>query len=208
LFTPALVKEFDASLQGERSSVPASATTAYQCPSMMMFMGQWLRRAAEYPVYQVRFFDSKMCRYEDYGHGQREVNRGHTGVLKMPYLHYNFSKGIEEWFDKHNRYSTLESSQAEHEPQISLTRAMLGLFTPDKIKRRRHLKALSYRMPAKATLMYMYIVVLRRGFMDGSAGVNYARMRSIYEAMISVKSAVSQAEKKQKRNAAGGDLRS
>ena len=63
-------------------------------------------------------------------------------------------------------------------------------------------------MPAKATLMYMYIVVLRRGFMDGSAGVNYARMRSIYEAMISVKSAVSQAEKKQKRNAAGGDLRS
>lgn len=207
-FTPALVKEMDAILQGERSSDPASATTAYQCPSMMMFMGQWLRRAAEYPVYQVRFFDSKMCRYEDYGHGQREVNRGHTGVLKMPYLHYNFSKGIEEWFDKHNRYSTLESSQAEHEPQISLTRAMLGLFTPDKIKRRRHLKALSYRMPAKATLMYMYIVVLRRGFMDGSAGVNYARMRSIYEAMISVKSAVSQAEKKQKRNAAGGDLRS
>jgi hypothetical protein len=194
----------DAILRADRPSDSTSRTTAYQCPSMMMFMGQWLRRAAEYPVYQVRFFDSAMCRYEDYGHGQREVNRGRTGVLKMPYLHYNFSKGIEEWFDKHNRYSTLESSQAQHEPHVSLSRAMLGLFAADKIKRRRHLKALSYRMPAKATLMYLYIVVLRRGFMDGSAGVNYARMRSIYEAMISVKSAVSLAEKRQKRNAAGG----
>ncbi len=203
-FTPALVKEMDAILRADRPSDSTSRTTAYQCPSMMMFMGQWLRRAAEYPVYQVRFFDSAMCRYEDYGHGQREVNRGRTGVLKMPYLHYNFSKGIEEWFDKHNRYSTLESSQAQHEPHVSLSRAMLGLFAADKIKRRRHLKALSYRMPAKATLMYLYIVVLRRGFMDGSAGVNYARMRSIYEAMISVKSAVSLAEKRQKRNAAGG----
>jgi len=203
-FTPALVKEMAAILDADVPSKSLDRTTAYQCPSMMMFMGQWLRRAAEYPVYQVRFFDSEMCRYEDYGHGQREVNRGETGVLRMPYLHYNFSKGIEEWFEKHNRYSTLESSQAQSDPHIPLHKAMLGLSSGNKISRRRHLKALSYRMPAKATLVYLYIVVLRRGFMDGAAGINYARMKSIYEAMISVKSAVSDAEKRQKRNAAGG----
>ncbi|MFU8830333.1 MAG: glycosyltransferase family 2 protein, partial [Phycisphaerales bacterium] len=206
-FTPALIKEMQAILDSDKPSESLERTTAYQCPSMMMFMGQWLRRAAEYPVYQVRFFDSKMCRYEDYGHGQREVNRGRTGVLKMPYLHYNFSKGIEEWFDKHNRYSTLESSQAMIDPQVPLHKAVFGLFAGDKISRRRHLKVLSYRMPAKATLMYLYIVLLRRGFMDGSAGVNYARMRSIYEAMISVKSAVSLAEKRQKRRLPGGEDR-
>lgn len=207
-FTPAIVKEMQDILEADKPSDSLERTTAYQCPSMMMFMGQWLRRAAEYPVYQVRFFDSKMCRYEDYGHGQREVNRGHTGVLRMPYLHYNFSKGIEEWFDKHNRYSTLESSQALAAPQIPLHKAVMGLCAGNKISRRRHLKSLSYRMPAKATLMYLYIVLLRRGFMDGSAGINYARMRSIYEAMISVKSAVSHAEKRQRRNAAGGKVRS
>ena len=206
-FTPALVKEMHAILRADDPSKGTNRATAFQCPSMMMFMGQWLRRAAEYPVYQVRFFDSELCRYEDYGHGQREVNRGRTGVLKMPYLHYNFSKGIEEWFDKHNRYSTLESSQAMADPQIPLHRSVFGVFGGNKISRRRHLKALSYRMPAKATLMYLYIVLLRRGFMDGRAGINYARMRSIYEAMISVKSAVSVAEKKQKRNAAGGRVK-
>jgi glycosyltransferase involved in cell wall biosynthesis len=205
-FTPALVEEMGARVEADEA-LPrhrAGRTTAYQCPSMMMFMGRWLRRAAEYPVYQVRLFDSTMCRYEDYGHGQREVNRGATGVLEMPYLHYNFSKGVEEWFEKHNRYSTLEAAQSIDEPTPPLLRQLRELFRGDSIARRRRLKAIAYRLPAKSTLIYLYIVLLRRGFLDGAAGINYARMRSIYEAMISVKAAVGRAERRA-RGSADGD---
>lgn len=187
-FTPALVREMAQRLDSSGNSVDGAS--AYQCPSMMMFMDRWLRHAAEYPVYQVRLLNPKLCRFEDYGHGQREVNRGRTGVLSMPYMHYNFSKGLEEWFEKHNRYSSLEAGQALAEPPMRFGRAIATMFRGDSVARRRALKAVSYRLPAKAMLVFFWTMIIRRGFLDGVAGWNYARMRSIYEGMISVKVSV------------------
>ncbi|MEZ6211377.1 MAG: glycosyltransferase family 2 protein [Phycisphaerales bacterium] len=187
-FTPALVREMGALLRADGSSVDGAS--AYQCPSMMMFMGRWLRHAAEFPVYQCRLLNPDSCRFEDYGHGQREVNRGKTGVLRMPYMHYNFSKGLEEWFDKHNRYSSLEASQALAEPPMRTGRAIATMFRGNSVSRRRALKAISYRLPAKSLIVFFWTIVIRRGFLDGVAGWNYARMRSIYEGMMSVKVSV------------------
>lgn len=186
-FTPALVREMADRISDGRS---IDNVVCYQCPSMMMFMDRWVRHAAEYPVYQVRLLDKERCRFEDYGHGQREVPDGPTGVLEMPYLHYSFSKGLEEWFDKHNRYSTLEATQALAEPPVELRRAVADLLSGDSVRRRRRLKALSYGMPAKSTVVMLYMMLLRLGFLDGKAGWNYARMRAIYEAMIAVKLSV------------------
>lgn len=194
-FTPALVAEMQSVLDSRSAISDETTVTAYQCPSMLMFMGQWLRHAAEYPVYQVRFFDSQWCRYEDFGHGQRELNRGKTAYLKMPYIHHNFSKGIDDWVEKHNRYSTLESKQALECPRMSFMSAIRGCFAGDAIARRRHLKSLSYSVPAKSTMMFLYIAIIRRGFLDGKAGINYARMRALYCSMISLKSAYFRAER-------------
>jgi len=192
-FTPALVREMDERLKGDPNDAVGGSvdgSSAYQCPSMMMFMDHWLRHAAEYPVYQVRLIDKQRARFEDYGHGQREVVSGETGVLEMPYLHYNFSKGLEEWLDKHNRYSSLEATQALNEPPVVLTQAMSDLFSSDAVRRRRRLKALVYRMPAKSTAIMLYTMIFRLGFLDGKAGWNYARLRGLYESMIAVKMSV------------------
>lgn len=192
-FTPALVREMFARLKGDVNDAVGGSldgASAYQCPSMMMFMDHWLRHAAEYPVYQVRLIDTKRARYEDYGHGQREVVSGETDVLEMPYLHYNFSKGLEEWLDKHNRYSSLEANQALNEPPVVLTEALSDIFSGDAVRRRRRLKALVYRMPAKSTAIMLYTMFFRLGFLDGKAGWNYARLRALYESMIAVKMSV------------------
>ena len=34
---------------------------------------------------------------------------GDAGYLKNYFIHYNFSKGIGEWFERHNRYSSYEA---------------------------------------------------------------------------------------------------
>lgn len=183
-FTPALVREMNERIKGDES---IEDVCAYRCPSMMMFMDRWLRYAAEYPVYQVRLIDRERCRFEDYGHGQREVPSGGIGVLDMPYMHYNFSKGLDEWFEKHNRYSSLEARQALAQPRITTRGALRGLFSRDPLTRRRMLKALGYRVPLRATMVMAYSMIIRRGFLDGLAGLNYTRMRSIYEGMVSVK---------------------
>ena len=186
-FTPALVREMHERIKGGAS---VDGVCCYRCPSMMMFMDQWLRYAADYPVYQVRLIDPHRCRYEDYGHGQREVPTGPTGALAMPYMHYNFSKGVDEWFEKHNRYSSLEARQAQSERAVPLRQAGRDLFAKDPLVRRRAMKSIGYKMPMRATAIMVYALFVRRGFMDGLAGFNYTRMRSIYEGMVAVKMSV------------------
>jgi len=192
-FTPALVREMDARIKGDDS---IDGVCAYRCPSMMMFMDSWLRHAADYPVYQVRLIDREKCRFEDYGHGQREAPTGPVGALDMPYMHYNFSKGLEEWFEKHNRYSSLEARQAleEHAPRLS--ELMKGLGSKDPLLRRRTLKQLGYRLPLRSTMFSLYTMIVRLGILDRAPGINYVRMRSIYESMMSVKLSVLRHKRK------------
>jgi len=46
------------------------------------------------------------------GVGQREtLEPGRIGTLKSSLLHFNFSKGLCDWIEKHNRYSTAEARQ-------------------------------------------------------------------------------------------------
>lgn len=203
-FTPATVGEMAHRLREDGSSI--DGVTAYQNPSMMMFMDSWLRHAAEYPVYQVRLFDKTVCRFEDYGHGQREVNPGRTGVMVQPYLHYNFSKGVDEWLDKHNRYSKLEAGQALERAQLTMGEALRGVLVGDAVQRRRALKVLSYKIPFRPTAIMLYQMIFRLGFLDGRAGLNYVRLRAIYEAMIGVKMSVLRHERaiaEEKRRAGG-----
>ncbi len=192
-FTPELVAE----LSAEMGSGPESrGVTAYRCPSKLMFMDAWLRHAAEYPVYQVRLFDRTLCRFADHGHGQREVTDGAIGTLREPYLHYNFSKGVDEWFEKHNRYSTLEARLAMETPEAGLRTALSEVFGGDAVARRRRLKALSYKLPARSLISFLYTTIVRMGFLDGRAGIAYARMRSLYEGMIAVKLSVMRQERR------------
>jgi glycosyltransferase involved in cell wall biosynthesis len=192
-FTPAMVNEMAERLGENGDSIDGAS--AYQNPSMMMFMDRWLRHSAEYPVYQVRLLDKTLCRFEDYGHGQREVNRGKTGVMVQPYLHYNFSKGVDEWLEKHNRYSKLEAGQALERAQLSFGDMVRGVLFEGTVQRRRVLKVLSYRIPFRPTAIMLYQMVVRLGFLDGKAGLNYVRMRAIYEAMIGVKMSVLKHER-------------
>jgi glycosyltransferase involved in cell wall biosynthesis len=196
-FTPALVREMDERIEGDRSR---DDVCAYHCPSMMLFMDQWLTHAADYPVYQVRLIDKELCRFEDYGHGQREVPEGPVGTLRLPYMHYNFSKGLDEWFEKHNRYSSLEARQALAIPRQTLGGSLRGLVSRDALVRRRALKSIGYRVPLRATFFTFYTMIVRLGFLDGVAGLNYTRMRSTYEGMVAVKMSVYRHNRKRNKS--------
>src|SRR5688572_16403049 len=106
-FTPELVGEMRQVLADH----PGDA--GFYVPHKLMFMGRWLRYAeGGYPIYQMRLFHKARMRFHDYGHGQREATTGRVGMLHRPYLHFNFSKGLDDWIDKHNRYSALEAAEA------------------------------------------------------------------------------------------------
>lgn len=157
---------------------------AFAISSKMMLMGRWLRHAAAYPVYQVRLGRNPGLRFVQVGHGQREdLEPDQVGRLNEPYLHFGFSKGLDDWFDKHNRYSRHE---AEREVAGLSTDGVApsGLVSRDPLRRRRALKGLAARLPLRPTLKFLYLYVVRRGFLDGRPGLTYCRLLAAYERMI------------------------
>ena len=155
----------------------------YRVPSKIIFMNRWLKHAGMYPSYQVRFGRAEELRFIDYGHGQREVQSAdQVGTLESPLDHYNFSKGINDWFLRHLRYAKAEAEQSFEDQPASVNLAQITSM--NSTQRRRSLKKLASRMPFRPLLRFMYVYVFCGGFLDGRAGFHYARMMAIYQYFI------------------------
>jgi glycosyltransferase involved in cell wall biosynthesis len=158
--------------------------SGYLVPSKLIFLNKWIKHASGFPVYQMRFMKLGEVEFIQVGHGQREGDskRG-IGYMKNAYLHFNFSKGFSDWFEKHNRYSTQEAKQE----QIDKIGSLLDVFKKDKLIRRRALKKISYKLPFRPFLKFCYLYFFKLGFLDGIAGFYYCRLMGIYEMMILLK---------------------
>ena len=150
------------------------------------FMGRWLRHAQISPWF-LRLVRPNKVRY------RREVNEvleadGDIQDLQAPLDHFPFSKGLSHWIQKHNVYSTMEAevirrSRETREP-ASWAKA---LGSSDFNVRRAHQKTLFYRLPCRPLFTLAYMMVLRRAFLDGRAGITYAFLQAIYEYLIVLK---------------------
>lgn len=163
----------------------APAEAGFYVPNKFMFMGRWLKRAAAYPTYQMRLFHRRRMRFCDYGHGQRELTDGEVGTLNEPYLHFAFSKGLYDWLDKHNRYSSLEALQV-----VAGSRdrwSLLHLFTRDKVRRRRAWKEFGYHLPFRPFVRWFVTLFILGGILEGKAGRSYAQLIAMYEEMTTLK---------------------
>ena len=57
----------------------------------------------------------------------------------------------------------------------------------DALERRFHQKEIFYRLPCRPVLKFLMTYVVKRGFLDGTAGFQYALLQAIYEQMIVMK---------------------
>lgn len=62
-----------------------------------------------------------------------------------------------------------------------------GLISFDGMRRRRGYKMLTRSLPFRPTLRLLQFPVSNRSFLDGSAGVVYARMMAAYESMMTTR---------------------
>jgi len=146
----------------------------------------WLKHSQISPFY-VRLVRPDLVRYE---RAVNEVLRvdGPIHDLGEPFDHHPFSKGMGHWLDKHNTYSTMEARCVLDARRGTTTFSLRdALFARDFNERRKNQKELFYRLPLRPLLKFLYIYVWRRGFLDGAAGFTYARLQSIYEYLIVLK---------------------
>jgi glycosyltransferase involved in cell wall biosynthesis len=155
---------------------------AYRVRFKTMLEGRWLKHSSLYPTWVMRLIRPEKIRLE------RRVNlrysaEGPVGFLQAHFLHHTFENGLEAWIEKHRRYAAAEAREvlsAMGGRPVDLA----GLLTADPVRRRRALKELSFRLPARPALRFLYMYVLRRGFLDGSHGFRYCRLLASYERMI------------------------
>lgn len=158
--------------------------SAYFVPNRIIFLGKWIKRCTQYPYPQVRLIKRGEVRFAKAGHGQKEdaAQRG-VGHIHVAYDHYNFSKGIEDWVEKHNRYSSEEARLASE----IVRRPVMELFASDTMIRKRALKSWFVRMPFRPWLKFIYLYIVKLGFLDGVEGFVYCRLQMIYESLIVIK---------------------
>lgn len=158
--------------------------SAYFVPNRIIFLGKWIPRCTQYPYPQVRLIKRGEVRFAKSGHGQKEdqAQRG-VGHINIAYDHYNFSKGIEDWIAKHNRYSSEEARLACEVKQ----RPLAECLSTDQMIRKRAMKSWFVRMPGRPLIKFVYLYFIKLGFLDGMPGLVYCRLQMLYESMISIK---------------------
>ncbi len=149
------------------------------------FMGRWLKHAQLYPTWLVRLFRPEKIRYERLVNPVATVD-GEIGELTAHIDHYPFSHGVAHWIARHNKYSDMEAIEAVR------ARARVAFKTGDLVSRdpnarRRALKEIFFRLPARPMVKFLYYYLWRRGFLDGRPGFTYATLQAFYEYMIECK---------------------
>lgn len=157
---------------------------AFYCGRRNMFMDRWIRHAMP-PGMIMRFFRPPHVWFERLVNPVPVIDGSH-GYLRGMLVHYNFSKGITEWIEKHNRYSAFEAMEG-----MKLLRHEAGpqptVFSSDPALRRRALKNLSFRLPCRPFLKFLYMYGWKGGWLDGRAGFAYCMLQAFYEYMIVLK---------------------
>lgn len=161
-----------------------AAVGAYRVRRRFHMWGRWLRYSSLYPTWVVRFIRAGRVRYENRGHAETQVVTGEIADLENDLIDENH-KGIEEWFERQNRYS---SHDAQFEFDVRGQQARTAdLFGPDALTRRAALKRIASRLPARGLIYFLYSYVLRGGFLDGKDGFVFCRMRAMYQSQVAIK---------------------
>lgn len=169
---------------GEVASQNPAEVGAYRVRRRFHLWGRWLRHSSLYPTWVVRFIRAGRVRYQDRGHAETQVVDGRIADLRHDLVDENV-KGIDEWFERQNRYSS-KDAQFEFDSLAAGMRAG-DLLSRDPLARRAALKRLAARLPARGLLYFLYSYFWRGGFLDGRDGFVFCRMRAAYQSQVAIK---------------------
>lgn len=148
----------------------------------VMLEERWLRYCTDYPVHVPRLIHRDGPRFIMSGHGEIIDAPAEDRILfREPMLHYTWSKGWPDWWERHRKYARAE---AERLVGGDSNVAFSDLFRRDRSLRRKAIRAISYRLPGRSILRFLYSYMGRGGWRDGKAGWQFCCAMARYERMI------------------------
>jgi glycosyltransferase involved in cell wall biosynthesis len=157
---------------------------AYRLKRRFYMWGRWLKYSSLYPTWVVRFIHKARVRYINRGHAETQEVNGEIRELTNDLIDENL-KGIDEWFERQNRYAAKEAEyELEHEYRPA---CISDLISKDPLVKRAAMKRLAVRMPGRPLWYFLYSFIVRKGFLDGRDGLVFCLMRSLYHQLINIK---------------------
>jgi glycosyltransferase involved in cell wall biosynthesis len=166
------------------SKLNQNGVDGYYIARENIVLGRRLRHAWWYPDYQMRVFRRDRARYEDRLVHEHVVISGETDFLREPLVHENL-KGINAWMERHIRYAQLEAQEIRKAQHGGRNDAVKPRFFGSRAERRRALKTrIWYHLPFRPAIRFAWMYFVKRGFLDGRAGLAYCQLVAAYEALI------------------------
>ena len=179
--TDLLAKEIKEAVKTQEGPV------GYHIARKTVFCGTWMRHSGVYPDYNLRLIQAGHGRYEDRIVHEHMIVDGPAGYLKDHLLHDD-DKGIERFFDRHNHYTSLEAVEIMRERLKSGGEKLGGNFFERGPQRRRALKNFAQRyLPFRPMFLFVYMYILKAGFLDGRMGLRYCLLKMFFEYQIVLK---------------------
>lgn len=164
----------------------------------LIFLGRWIRHCGWYPSWNMRLFRHQRGRYERLdaeeveNAGDVEVHEhvvldGQSAYLGHDLRHEDF-KSIYHFIERHNRYSNWEAKVYHNFAQgIAGGQPIRARLLGSPLERKRFIKRIWARLPFRPLLRFIWMYVLRGGFLDGRPGLIFCTLMTMHEAVISAK---------------------
>ncbi len=176
----------------------AALADGYYINRKLIFLNRWIKHCGWYPSWNLRLFKHRLGRYEKVeaedveNAGDVEVHEhivldGRAEYLKHDLLHEDF-KSIYHFIERHNRYSSWDARVYHNlasgvEPGSSIGASLFG----SPLQRKRFIKRMWARLPFRPLLRFVWMYFIKRGFLDGRAGLIFCTLMTMHEAVISAK---------------------
>ena len=164
-----------------------SSCNGYYVARKNYFMNCRIRHAGMYPDWQLRLIRHKRGRYEDRIVHEHMIVEGATDYVRNALEHNDF-KGLERWFDRHNRYSSMEAIEIRRMLMGDRSNRIASKWMSPGPERTRLIKEFAYRyLPCRAFFVFIWMYLIRGGFLDGRGGFRYCILKAFVDYQISLK---------------------
>jgi len=173
-------------LRDEILSVLANAVDrrGFYLNRLFIFYGRPIRHCGWYPSWVLRLFCRGAARYETRAVHEHMLIDGPVGFCRAELLHED-RRDLSHWIAKHNRYSSLEAAEMirARSGRSRTARRLHGSLALKRLIKER----LWPFLPFRSALYFLYLYILRLGFLDGVAGWRFCLMHASVEFWTSLK---------------------
>jgi glycosyltransferase involved in cell wall biosynthesis len=169
------------------SAIASTRYAGYYLNRRFIFLGRWIRHAGWYPSWNLRLFRHALGRYEDRPVHEHVVLDGPVGYLRTDLLHLD-RRPFSAFVDRHNRYSSLEAEARLAVQRQQSTQRLSPKLLGSPVERKRFLRERVWPgLPFKPLVLFVYMYLVRRGFLDGRPGLVLCVFHSWQEFVVGIK---------------------